>query len=71
MLKSLTQRYLMINHLSGLIPISIGNLSQLDILFYNITCLIPQEMGMLKSLTQLNVENNSLSGSIPASKKFK
>ncbi|MEO1032277.1 MAG: immunoglobulin domain-containing protein [Bacteroidota bacterium] len=57
------------NNLSGTIPSSIEDLTQLDELFLflnNITGAIPTEIGNLSNLVELNLTSNDLSGPIPS-----
>ncbi|XP_023739550.1 probable leucine-rich repeat receptor-like protein kinase At1g35710 [Lactuca sativa] len=56
--------------LSGCIPLSLANLSNLQELYLCVNKLsgpIPTELGNLKSLTYLSLKYNQLSGSIPSS----
>lgn len=58
------------NNLTGYIPGSLGNITQLNLLllFNNqLAGHIPATLGNLKSLRQLNLGNNELTGNIPAS----
>ena len=58
------------NNLSGPIPASLGNLTQLiDLRLYDnqLSGPIPTELGNLSNLTELNLSTNQLSGSIPES----
>ncbi|KAJ4718184.1 Receptor-like protein kinase [Melia azedarach] len=63
--------YLGKNPLDGILPSSIGNLSnslkQIDMCNCNISGSIPEEIGNLISLTRLNLGHNGLNGSIPVS----
>ncbi|KAF3950034.1 hypothetical protein CMV_024163 [Castanea mollissima] len=69
--------FLYANHLNGHIPISLGNLSNLDNQFSGSVppkigkapqfSSIPPEIGNSKSLISLRVERNNLSSSIPTS----
>ncbi|TKK65694.1 T9SS type A sorting domain-containing protein [Ilyomonas limi] len=64
-----TVLYLSYNNLNGIIPASIGNLTQLDGLYIEYCELhgaIPAEIGNLTQLTNLWLEGNQLSGAIPA-----
>ncbi len=65
---SVTELDLIVNNLSGTIPIEIGNLSSLTLLSLTknkIIGSIPIEIGKLTNLTTLNLGSNQLSGSIP------
>ncbi len=56
------------NQLSGSIPTSLGNLTQLQNLWLNNNQLsgsIPPELGSLTNLQDLELDNNQLSGSLP------
>ena len=56
------------NELSGVIPLEIGNLGNLQWLSLSINQLfgeIPSSIGQLKELTTLHLANNQLSGNIP------
>jgi Leucine-rich repeat (LRR) protein len=58
-----------VNQLSGSIPASLGNLSNLEVLVLNYNQLsgsIPASLGNLSNLKFLVMESNQLSGSIPA-----
>ena len=67
--KDLRKLILSENPLSGVLPISIGNLSNaMDLLYLsacNIKGSIPSEIGNLNNLTTLHLETNELTGSIP------
>lgn len=58
------------NNLSGTIPSTIGNLTnltQLQLFNNQLSGSIPTQMGNLTNLTSLGLENNSLSGTLPTS----
>ncbi|XP_026434754.1 probable leucine-rich repeat receptor-like protein kinase At1g35710 [Papaver somniferum] len=58
------------NQISGRIPTSIYNLSNLDTLYLDqnqLSGTIPPHIGMLKSLTRLTLSTNNLTGPIPTS----
>ena len=64
-----TQISLYANKMSGSIPTSVGNLTNLDILFLGNNQLsggIPSSIGNLVNLTNLSLGYNQLTGSIPA-----
>ncbi|KAH9797372.1 protein kinase domain-containing protein [Citrus sinensis] len=67
--KDLRKLILSENPLSGVVPISIGNLSNaMDVLYLsacNIKGSIPSEIGNLSNLTTLHLETNELAGSFP------
>ncbi|XP_023916071.1 probable leucine-rich repeat receptor-like protein kinase At1g35710 [Quercus suber] len=70
MLISLRDLDLSLNHLTGVIPTSLGNLSNLAILalFGNqLTSYIPKELGMLNSASTLDLALHYLIGVIPTS----
>jgi len=59
---------LIVNGLSGTIPLEIGDLSYLEILYLqvnNLTGPIPAEIGRLKHLSYLDLHDNQLTGAIP------
>jgi len=56
------------NLLSGTLPVELGDLTNLILLYLHqnlLTGSIPVELGSLNSLTQLNLSDNQLSGNIP------
>ncbi|CAI9276144.1 unnamed protein product [Lactuca saligna] len=60
------------NQLSGSIPLSLANLSNLQLLYLDVNKLsgpIPTGLGNLNSLTDLDASQNKLSGSIPSELK--
>jgi Leucine-rich repeat (LRR) protein len=63
------------NNLTGLIPLFVGNLtnlSKLNLWGNKLSGFIPQEIGLLESLNQIDLSNNILTGEIPYSiKKLK
>ncbi|KAK4586694.1 hypothetical protein RGQ29_023740 [Quercus rubra] len=70
MMGSLTQLDLSSNFLTGPIPSSIGNLSELQQLYLdtnNIFGSIPEELGLLRKLWVVQLLNNILTGPIPTS----
>lgn len=57
------------NHLTGILPSEIGNLTHLTLLYLHNNTLsgsIPSEISELENLIDLRMNNNQLSGSIPA-----
>lgn len=67
-LSSLTTLYLNDNHLSGVVPYTLGNLSALVELVLNenqLTGSIPPELGNLSNLEELILSDNQLTGGIP------
>ncbi|GMY27754.1 mdis1-interacting receptor like kinase 2 [Fagus crenata] len=70
MLRSLTELDLSSNSFTGVIPSSLGNLSELEQLYLynnNIFGPIPEELGLLQHVWILQLLLNNLSGPIPAS----
>jgi Leucine-rich repeat (LRR) protein len=70
MLSSLSDLALSSNNLIGVIPASLGNLSNLTTLYLdrtNFLVPVPRELGMLSSLSDLALSSNNLTGVIPAS----
>ena len=67
---NVTGLYLGNNQLTGILPNSLGNLSQLDFITLagnKITGVIPDSLGNLTQLTELHLDDNLLTGNIPDS----
>ena len=69
-MKNLIVLYSGYNNLTGVIPSSLGNLTNLTYFCLgsdNISCFIPPEIGKMKSLIHLGLSYNHLNGVIPLS----